>query len=209
MARLIDTARVVLGLALAALALNHVLRLSLPFPVGATPLAFELLEALHVSRLIYVAMGLLLVAGLALLANRFVPLALAAAMPVLVCMAYWAVVLERSPAWGALALALLGLAALLMLAHLHVYAAVLQPRPLAAGESQAQRYERRYAWPLGPLAPREAALALLPLAGAAAFYHFLLPPVLAWACLVVLLWPLAVLALRLVQGLLAKPQRGE
>lgn len=209
MARLLDAARLVLGLALAVLALNHVLAVHLPFPVGATPMAFELLEALHFSRLIYVAMGLLLVAGLALIVGRFVPLALAAAMPVLVCMAYWAVVLERSLAWGVVALALVGVAALLMLAHLHVYAAVLQPRPLAAGESEEQRYERRYAWPPGPLAPREAALALLPLAGAAAFYHFLLPPILAYACLVVLLWPLAVLVLRLVQGLLAKPQRGD
>jgi hypothetical protein len=186
-----------------------VLAVHLPFPVGTTPMAFELLEALHFSRLIYVAMGLMLVAGLALLANRFVPLVLAAVMPVLVCMSYWAVVLEGSAGWGLVALALVALAALLMLAHLHVYAAMLQPRPLAAGENEEERYERRYGWPVGTVTPRAFAVALVPLALAVAFYQYFVPSMLAYACVGVLVWALGVLVLRLMQGLLAKPERGE
>lgn len=209
MDKLLNPARLVLGLALAALALDNVLAVYLPFPVGTTPIALEFLEALHFSRLIYVAMGLMLVAGLALLAGRFVPLALAAVMPVLVCLAYWAVVLEGSAGWGLLALALVALAALLMFAHLHTYAAMLQPRPLAAGESEDERYERRYGWPVGTVTPRAFAVALVPLALAAAFYQYFVPSMLAYACVAVLAWALGVLVLRLLQGLLAKPERGE
>lgn len=209
MDRLLTPARLLLGLLLAALALNHMLAIYLPFPVGTTPMAFEFLEALHFSRLIYVAMGLMLVAGLALLADRFVALALAAVMPVLVCMAYWAVVLEGSLAWSVVALALVALAALLMLAHLHVYAGMLQTRPLASCESEEERYERRYGWPVGTVSPRAFGAALVPLALAAAFYQYFVPSMLAYACVAVLVWTLGVLVLRLLQGLLAKPEKGE
>ncbi|MES2698269.1 MAG: hypothetical protein V4647_01475 [Pseudomonadota bacterium] len=209
MAGLLTPARWILGLLMALLALDNVLAIYLPFPVATTPMGFEFLEALHFSRLIYVAMGLMLVAGLALLADRFVPLMLAVVMPVLVCMAFWAVVLEGSIGWSVVALGMVALAALLMFAHLPAYAAMLQPRPLAVGESEAERYERLYAWPVGVTSPRAFALALLPIAGAAAFYHFIVPSLLAFFCIVVLIYPLGVLALRLLQGLLAKPERGE
>ena len=88
--------RLGLGVLVAGFALNYLLSGFLPFPVGATPMALEFLESLHFSRLVDVAMGLMLVAGLAVLAGRWVPLALAAVMPVLVCLCFWAVVLERS-----------------------------------------------------------------------------------------------------------------
>ncbi|MEO5707642.1 MAG: hypothetical protein ABIT10_01210 [Alteraurantiacibacter sp.] len=208
-ARLLPIFRLILGLLLALTALDNVLAVYLPFPVGSTPIAFEFLEALHFSRLIYLAMGVMLVAGFALLADRFVPLALAVVMPVLVCMLYWALVLENSLGWSLLAAAMVGLAALLMFAHLPAYAGMLQTRPLAVGESDAERYERLYAWPVGVTAPRAVALALLPLAGVAAFYHFIVPSLLAFYCIVVLIYPLGVLVLRLLQGLLAKPERGE
>lgn len=213
MTALLTPARWLLGLLLALLALDNVLALYLPFPVATTPMGFEFLEALHFSRLIYVAMGLMLVAGFAVLADRFVPLALALVMPVLVCMAYWAVVLEGSLGWSVLALVMVGLAALLMFAHLPAYAGMLRTRPLAVAESEAEagagRYERLYAWPVGETSPRAFALALLPLAGAAAFYHFIVPSLLAFFCIVVLLYPLGVLVLRLLQSVLAKPERGE
>lgn len=209
MAGLLNPARWALGLLMALLALDNVLAIYLPFPVATTPMGFEFLEALHFSRLIYVAMGLMLVAGLALLADRFVPLMLAVVMPVLVCMAFWAVVLEGSVGWSVVALAMVALAAMLMFAHLPAYAAMLQPRPLATGESEAERYERLYGWPMGVTSPRAFALALLPIAGAAAFYHFLVPSLLAFFCILVLIYPLGVLLLRLLQGLLAKPERGE
>ncbi len=208
MDRLFTPVRLVLGLALALLALDNVLAVYLPFPVGSTPMGLEFLEALHFSRLIYVAMGLMLVAGLALLADRFVPLVLAVVMPVLVCMLYWALVLEGSLGWSMLTLALVALAALLMFAHLPAYAGMLQTRPLAADESEAERYERLYAWPVGVTSPRGFALALVPLVLAAAFYHFIVPSLLAFFCILVLIYPLGVLLLRLVQGRLAKPERG-
>lgn len=209
MAGLLNRIRLLLGLALAVLALNYVLAVHLLFPVGTTPMAFEFLEALHFSRLIYVAMGLMLVAGLALLVGRFAALALAAVMPVLVCMTYWAVVLEGSLPWSAVALALVAMAALLMLAHLHVYAAMLHTRPLAEGESEEERYERRYGWPVGTVIPRAFAVALIPVGLAVAFYQYFVPSMLAYACVAVLVWALGVLILRLMQGLLAKPERGE
>lgn len=209
MPALLTPARLLLGLLMALLALDNVLAIYLPFPVGSTPMGFEFLEALHFSRLIYVAMGLMLVAGLAVLADRFVPLALAVVLPVLVCMLYWALVLENSLGWSAVALAMVALAALLMFAHLPAYAGMLQPRPLAVGENAAERYERLYAWPVGVTGPRAFALALLPIVGAAAFYHFIVPSLLAFFCILVLLYPLGILVLRLLQGLLAKPEREE
>jgi hypothetical protein len=206
---LLTPARLLLGLLMVLLALDTVLAVYLPFPVGSTPMGFEFLEALHFSRLMHVAMGLMVVAGLALLADRFVPLALAVVLPVLVCMLYWALVLERSPGWSVVALLMVALAALLMFAHLPAYAGMLQTRPLAAGESETERYERLYGWPAGVTSPRAFGLALLPIVGAAAFYHFIVPSLLAFFCILVLLYPLGVLVLRLLQGLLAKPERGE
>jgi len=163
-------------------------------------MGLEFLEALHFSRLINVAMGLMLVAGLAVLAGRWVPLALAAVMPVLVCMAYWAVVLEGSAAWGVLALAFVALAALLMFAHLPSYAGMLEPLPLAAGDDAQVRFEHRYGWPVGGTTLRDALVALGPLVAAAAFYHFVVPSLLAFYCILTLAWPLAVLAVRTAQG---------
>jgi uncharacterized membrane protein YphA (DoxX/SURF4 family) len=208
-ARLLTPARLLLGVLLLAEAAIHFAGSWVPFPVANTPMALELLEGLHLSALMDVAMGLQVLAGLALLAGRFVPLALAAVMPVLVCALFWAVVLEGEPGWMALTALLVLLAALLMFAHLPAYAGMLQPRPLASGESEADRYERRYAWPVGQTAPAAFAIALVPLALVAAFYHFIVPSMLVFYCIVTLLYPLGVLVLRLLQGLLAQPERAD
>ena len=209
MTRLLAPARLLLGLLLVGVPINHFAGPLLPFPVGNTAMAYEFLEALYISRLLDVAMGLQLLAGVLVLANRWVPLALAMAMPVLVCMAYWAVILEGDPGWSALALALVALAALLMFAHLPSYAGMLATRPLAVGESEAERYERRYAWPVGQTPLRAFAPALVPLVLAAAFYYFIVPSMLAFYCIMVLAWPLGVLVLRLMQALLVQPERGD
>lgn len=207
--RLLTPARLLLGLLLLAEAAIHFAGGWVPFPVAGTPMALELLEGLHISALLDVAMGLQVVVGIALLAGRFTPLALAAVMPVLICALYWAVMLEGEPGWMTLTALMTGLATLLMFAHLPAYAAMLQPVPLASGETEAERYERRYAWPVGQTAPAAFALALVPLALAAAFYHFIVPSMLAFYCLVVLIYPLGVLVLRLLQGLLAQPERAD
>ena len=52
-------------------------------------------------------------------------------------------------------------------------------------------------------------MALLPVGLAVAFYQYFVPSMLAYACVAVLVWALGVLVLRLLQGLLAKPERGE
>jgi hypothetical protein len=209
MVRLLTPARYALGLLLTALAVNHMLAFVLPFPVGNTPMGLEFLEALHFSRLINVAMGLMLVAGLMLLTNCFVPLGLAMVIPVLVCMAWWAAVLENSVPWGVVALLAIALAALLMFAHLPSYTGMLQTRPLAVGENASARYERFYAWPAGQTAPATFALALVPMVLAAAFYYFIVPSMLAFYCIVMLAWPLSVLVLRTVQWELVRTERGE
>ena len=209
MTRLFVPARLLLGAMLLYNGLNHFAGPFMPFPEGSTALAVQFMDALHLSRLIDVAMGIQMATGVAILANLFVPLALVAAMPVNICGLYWGLVLERSAGWGLFAGLAVVLTAFLMFALLHSYRAMLEPVPLAHGESAVQRYETRYAWPAGTIAPAAFALALLPLAGAAAFYHFIVPSMLAFYCLVVLLYPLAVLVLRLLQGLLAKPERGE
>lgn len=200
-------ARWLLGVLLLIGALNHFLGQALPVPMATTPLAAQLLDALYLSRLIDVAMAIQLVAGAAMLANLFVPLALAAVMPVNICALFWALVLEQSAGWSLAAGLLVTLGALLMFALLPAYRTMLAAYPLAAGEAreEGQRYERVYIWLTGKMPPTAFALALLPVLAAAAFFHFLLPESLAYHCLLVLLCPLMVLLLRLTKGLLAKP----
>lgn len=206
MDKLFIPARLLLGLLLALNSLNHFVGPFLPLPQGTTPLAVQLQEALVLSQLINVAMGIQLVAGLALLAGLWVPLALAAALPVNLCALYWAVVLEQSAGWSALAALAVLLGTLLMFALLPAYARMLAPRALAIGESDSANYENHYARPAGQTRPLAFAAALLPLAGAAAFYHFVVPSMLAFYCIVTLAWPLTVLLLRLVQGLVVREQ---
>ena len=206
-ARLLTPARMILGALLLAGGLNHFAGPFLPFPTGSTPLAIQLMDALHFSQLIDVAMGMQLVCGAAILLGRFVPLALAAVMPVNICALYWALLLERSAGWIILAGLAVALTALLMFALLHRYAAMLEAHPLALGESAEHRYETLYARPSGQTGGRDFALALMPLIAAGAFYHFIVPTVLGFWCLVVLTLPLAVLVLRGLQRMLVNPER--
>lgn len=208
MDKLLTPARLVLGLMLAANGLNHFVGPFLPLPQATTPLAMQLQDALHFSQLINVAMAIQLAAGLALLAHLFVPLVLALSMPVNLCALYWALVLEGSPVWSGLAATVVVLAALLMLASLPSYSAMLAPRGVALGEGAASgaNYETLYAWPAGQTHALRFAAALVPIGLSAAFYHFIVPSMLAFYCIVVLAYPITVLLLRLVQGLLVKDQ---
>ncbi|GAA0267541.1 hypothetical protein GCM10009127_04070 [Alteraurantiacibacter aestuarii] len=206
MNRLLLPARLVFGLIMLANGLSHFFGQFLPMPTGTMPLAVQLMEALQFSELINVAMGIQLVAGALVLAGLFMPLALAAVMPVNVCALYWALVLERDPLWALVAVIVVGLNALLMLAHMDHYRPMLERRPLAAGEGaeNGEYYESLYANPAGQTAPRKFALALLPLLGAAAFFQLIVPAVFAFFCLVVLLWPATVLLLRTAQSVVAR-----
>ncbi len=203
MNRLLLPARLLFGLIMLANGLSYFFTSFLPVPVGSAPLAVQLMQALHFSELMHVAMGIQLAAGALVLAGVCMPLALAVVMPVNVCALYWALVLEGDPLWSLLALLVVGLNGLLMLAHLDHYKPMLARRPLALGESEGNggHYETLYANPAGQTRPMAFARALLPLIGAAAFFHYVVPSVFAYFCLLVLVIPATVLLLRFAQGL--------
>ena len=106
-----------------------------PLPVGHTPLAVQLMTALIDGHMLDVAMIIQLVAGALILAGVLVPVALCVVMPISVCAAFWAVVLERQPTGAAVALVAVGLNALLCLAYLDYYKGMLQRRALTVGEA--------------------------------------------------------------------------
>lgn len=195
--------RLLLGGWLLLAGINHLVFHMLPLPQGTRPLAMQLLAALDRSGLLIIAFAILLAAGALLLMRRFVSLALAAAMPVNVGALYWALVLERDPLWGGVALLTVALNAVLMLLRLPAYRAMLELRPLALGEKRVTRYESIYVNPFGGIGWRRFALALLPLLAAAALFRHFLPPIYAQ-------WNLAVLAIPMVVLLvkLAQPRRG-
>ena len=128
-------ARLIFGAWMLLNGLNHFFGPFYPMPAGTAPLAVQLMQALVHIGLLDVAMGIQLVAGGLILAGVFVPAALCVMMPISVCAAYWAVILEREPIGAVLALAAVALNALLMLAHLHHYRGVLERHPLAVGEA--------------------------------------------------------------------------
>ena len=112
-----------------------------PAPTGHEPLAVQLMSALVHSRLLDVAMAIQLVAGILILTGFFVPLALCVVMPISVCAAYWAVILEQQPLGAVLALAALALNGLLMLGYLDAYKGVRQLHARALGETGGARHD--------------------------------------------------------------------
>jgi hypothetical protein len=171
--------------------------------VGHTALSAELMTALVDSRLIYVVAAIQLAAGALILGNRFVPLALCVVMPLSVCAAFWAVVLDRTAGGAAVALVSLALNAWLMLGYIEAYRPLLQRRALATFEQpgDGRSYDRLYAIPLGGVALAQFVPALVLLLIVAAFYHFVVTGGTAFYALLTLAYPAAVLLARLVQGM--------
>ncbi len=132
-----------------------------PMPAGHEPLAVQLMSALVHSQLLDVAMGIQLVAGALILAGVFVPLALSMVMPVCVCAAFWAVILEHEPLGALLALVAVALNGLLMLAYLDHYKGVLDRRAVALGEGNAP-YEALFVNAAGRTARAPFLAALVP-----------------------------------------------
>lgn len=128
-------ARLVFGAWMLISGLNHFVGPFYPEPIGTEPLAVQLMDALVHIGLLDVARGIQLVAGALILAGVFVPAALCVVMPISVCAAYWAVILEQEPVGAVLALVAVALGGLLMLAHLDYYRGVLERHPLAIGEA--------------------------------------------------------------------------
>jgi hypothetical protein len=195
--------RVILGAFLLLSGANRLFGPFFPVPVGHTPLSIELMSALVDSRLIYVAAGIQLVTGALILAGRFVPLALCVVMPLSVCAAFWAVILDRTVAGGAMALAAAALNAWLMLAYIEAYKPMLKRRALAAFEQPApgRNYDTLYAIPVGRVSVPQFVGALIVLLIVGAFYHFVVTGSTAFYALLTLAYPAAVLVARLVQGM--------
>ena len=195
--------RVVFGAFILLSGANRLFGPFFPVPVGHTPLATELMTALVDSRLIYVVAGIQLVAGALIIAGLFVPLALCVTMPLSVCAAFWAVILDRTPGGAAIALVAVALNAWLMLAWIDAYKPMLKRRALAAFEQpgEGRSYDTLYAIPLGGVSLAQFGGALAVLLVAAAFYHFVVTGSTAFYALLTLVYPAAVLIARLVQGM--------
>lgn len=165
-------ARVVFGAWMLANGVNHFFLPLFPEPVGHEPLAIQLMAALVHSRLFDVAMAIQLVTGALILAGLLLPVALCVVMPISVCAAYWAVVLDHQPVSAVLALAAVALNALLCLAYIDYYKDMLVQHATSVDETTTS-YDKTYARPTGRTSQHNYAIALLPLAAAAAFYLFL------------------------------------
>jgi uncharacterized membrane protein YphA (DoxX/SURF4 family) len=131
--RLFLVARLIFGGWLLVNGLNYFVVPLYPVPTGHETLAVQLMGALVHSALFDVAMAIELIAGALILAGFFVPLALCVVMPISVCAAYWAVILEHEPVGAVLALAAVALNALLMLACLESYRSLMQRHAVAHG----------------------------------------------------------------------------
>jgi uncharacterized membrane protein YphA (DoxX/SURF4 family) len=128
-------ARVILGAWLLVNGLNHFFLHLYAEPAGTQPLAVQLMTSLVHSRLFDVAMAVQVVGGAFILAGIFLPVALCVVMPVSVCAAFWAVILEHEPVIALLAVVLVALNGLLMLAYIDYYKGMLQRHALTIGEA--------------------------------------------------------------------------
>ena len=135
MKHLVLIARLVFGAWMLASGLNHFFFNLWPEPVGHTPLAIQLMTALKDGWMLDVAMIIQLVAGALILAGVLVPVALCVVMPISVCAAFWAVILEHEPVGALLALVAVGLNALLCLAYIDYYQGMLKRSALTLGEA--------------------------------------------------------------------------
>jgi uncharacterized membrane protein YphA (DoxX/SURF4 family) len=133
--QLVLAARLIFGAWMLLNGIDHFFVSLYPLPAGTEPLAMRLMTALYNSHLSDVVMGIELVAGALILVGIFVPLALCVVMPLTVCAAFWAVIVEHGLGVSLLALAALALNGLLMLAYIDYYRGVLQRRALAVGEA--------------------------------------------------------------------------
>jgi uncharacterized membrane protein YphA (DoxX/SURF4 family) len=127
--------RVVFGAWMLVNGLNHFFLHIYAEPVGHQPLSIQLMTALRDGWMLDVAMIIQLVTGALILIDILVPVALCVVMPISVCAAFWAVLLEHQPLGALLALIAVGLNALLCLAYIDYYKGMLQRSALALFEA--------------------------------------------------------------------------
>lgn len=173
MKNLILVARLLFGAWMLLSGLNHAFLHVFAEPAGHEPLAVQLMTALVHSGLIDVAYGIQVVAGALILVGLLVPLAACVVMPICVCAAYWAVVLEGEPLGALLSLLAVALNAALLFLHLGYYRDMLKRHALTAGESEGADYQSLFVDPRGRTARAPFIAALIPLALVALFYHYL------------------------------------
>lgn len=191
-------ARLIFGAWMVVSGLNHFFGPFYPTPGGTEPLAVQLMSALVHIGLLDVAMGIQLVCGALILVGVFVPAALCVVMPISVCAAYWAVILEHEPVGAVLALVAVALNGLLMLAYFDYYRGVLERHPLAIGEREeaGTNYETLFANPTGRTARGPFFAALITLLAVFAFYWLWVPGRTGQFAMLVLIYPGAVLHAR-------------
>ena len=135
MKHLVLLGRVAFGVWMLVNGLNHFFLHLYAEPVGHQPLSIQLMTALRDGWMLDVAMIIQLATGALILLGLFVPVALCVVMPISVCAAFWAVILEQEPVGAAMALVAVGLNALLCLAYIDHYKGMLQRRALTFGEA--------------------------------------------------------------------------
>jgi hypothetical protein len=200
MNRALDALRLLLGAALVVTSVDHFLPSLLPFDIGYTwedPMSVRLMTAFDKSGLLAVAKFIHLAAGALLLANRAVPFALAALVPVNLCGLFISLFVEGDPLIGTLAVLTTALNALLMLAYLPSYGGVLETGQLADGEGpeDGRNYESLFVNPLGSAPPAAYLGGAIVVAAAVAFYWFVVPGLNSTTGLVVLALPTLLLAI--------------
>ena len=174
--RIVLVGRLVFGAWMLASGANHFFVTLWPEPSGNEPLGIQLMTGLRDGWMLDVAMIIQMAAGAFILAGFFVPVALCVVMPVSVCAAYWSVILERDPAWAALAAACVGLNGLLMLAYIDYYKDMLRGRgSLTFGETEEgdNKFVSVFGNPTGPLSRDAFVGGLAVLLLTVAFYVFL------------------------------------
>ncbi|MBS1239688.1 MAG: hypothetical protein H6R45_394 [Proteobacteria bacterium] len=202
----LDALRVLLGAVMVVTAVQYFMPFLLPFLPKADwedPMSTRLLTAFDKSGLLAVAKFIHIVAGVLLLTKRAVPFALTALMPVNLCGAYIAVVVEGDPLLAALALLTVALNATLMFAYLPSYRGVLEGGHVADGEGPeaGANYESLFANPLSKAPAKAYPAAALVLVAAAAFYWFVVPGLNSMTGLAVLAVPALLLAIGWVRAL--------
>lgn len=200
MERKLLVARLVLGGLLVFSGINYFAGELVPLPAGSTPLSVQLVDAMRMSGLLDVVMGIQLVAGVLILAGPLMPVALAAVLPIGIALFYWAALVDYSIVWSLVSLVMAALTLLLMFALLPVYATIFDFYALAAGEDDEIRYERRFSWPLGGVLPHQWIVGMAMIGVVGAFYNQFVPESLAFYCISVLIYPVIVITGKMIQG---------
>ena len=176
-------------------------------PAGSAPLAVQLMDAFRNSGLLDVAMTIQLVTGALILAGRFTPAALCVLMPVSTCSVYWATVLDHRPAGILVSLVGFALNGLLMLRHLGYYRSALERHAPSLGEARdsIKAYTPLFTDARGR-SPRDHFLpALIILVAAGVFFGYVVTGRTATFCLLVLVYPAAILHARRLRDMGRSP----